>query len=397
MRVELLQGNEACAEGALAAGADFFAGYPITPATEIAEVMARRLPERGGVFLQMEDEMACMAAVIGASLAGARAFTATSGPGFTLVQENLGFAIMAEVPCVVICVQRGGPSTGLPTLPAQGDVMQARWGTHGDHPAIAIAPSTVTEAFYFTAKAFDLAERFRMPVVVLSDATIGHLREKAVLPEAGEVRIRPRRKPAVPADLYVAYRPLEDGVPPMANFGEGYRHYISGTYHEETGKPNMANTEVASKLLERFHAKVDLGPDEFPPPEPYLLDDAEVGVISFGSAARSAREAVRMARGKGIKAGVLRLTTVWPFPDRAVARVAEQVKALVVAEMNMGQVLGEVIRAVSPVRRTGVLGASDEAVPGGDRLPVAHARQLGGAILSPQKILSAIEEVAARG
>lgn len=371
----MMQGNEACAEAAIAAGCRFFAGYPITPATEIAEIMAARLPQVGGTFIQMEDELGSMAAVVGASIGGLKAMTATSGPGFTLKQENIGFAIMAEVPCVVVDVQRGGPSTGLPTLPAQGDILQARWGTHGDHPAIALCPASVRETYDLTIQAFNLAERLRTPVVILTDAVVGHIREKVILPDPSEIVIVERKRPKVGPKEYKPYEPEEDLVPPMVSFGEGYRYNITSNIHDRTGFPATTNHKVAIELVARLQMKVEKHRHLFPAAEQFMLDDADVAVVAFGSVARSARRAVLQAREKGIKAGLLRLVTIWPFPDAAVLEAAERARCLIVAEMNLGQVAGEVARAARNAPAD-----------------IISLAQVGGLLIAPGQILQKIEE-----
>ncbi len=340
----LVQGNAACALGALAAGCRFFAGYPITPSSEIAEQMARLLPDRGGVFIQMEDEIASLAAVIGASAAGAKAMTATSGPGFSLMQEHIGYAAMGEVPCVVVNVMRGGPSTGLPTAPSQGDVMQARWGTHGDHPAIVLAPASVREIFDLTVRSFNLAERFRTPVILTYDEVIGHVRERVELPD--RVEVVERAKPAMPPDEYVPYRSDGNGVPPLPAFGDGYRFHMTGLTHDERGYPTESR-EAAAALLERMHRKIDDHLDEIVEVERFLLDDADVCVFAYGIVAAAARDAVVEARARGVRAGLLRPLTLWPFPEEAVAEAAERCETLLVAEMNRGQLVREVERAAA--------------------------------------------------
>jgi 2-oxoglutarate ferredoxin oxidoreductase subunit alpha len=338
--VRIMSGNEACAEAAMAAGLRFFAGYPITPSSEIAEELARRLPREGGVFMQMEDEIAAMGAVIGASLAGSKSMTATSGPGFSLKQENIGFAAMAEVPCVVVNVQRGGPSTGLPTMPAQGDVMQARWGTHGDHPAVAVVPFSVAETFDLTVRAFNLAEAYRTPVVVLLDEIIGHVNEKVRLPEAVE-RVE-RRGPDAPPGLYRPYRHTDDGVPPMAAFGrDGYRFHVTGLAHDETGFPTNDPAEI-DRLNRRLARKIERHRGAIVEVAWHRCDDAEIAVFAYGSVARAARQAVDEARAKGIPAGLLRPRTLWPFPGEEVAALAGRVEAILVPEMNLGQMAHEV-------------------------------------------------------
>lgn len=340
----LVQGNEACALGAIAAGCRFFAGYPITPSSEIAEYMVRRLPGVGGVFVQMEDEIASLAAVIGASLAGSKAMTATSGPGFTLMQEHIGFAVLAEVPCVIVDVMRGGPSTGLPTAPSQGDVMQARWGTHGDHPMIALAPSSVKEVFDLTVRAFNLAERFRTPVIVIYDEVVGHTRENVVLPNS--VEVVNRITPEVGPEEFWPKKAGADGVPPLPAFGDGYRFHVTGLIHDERGFPTTDAAKAAA-LLDRIHRKISDHADEITEVETYMLDDAEVAIVAYGIVGRSAKEAARRAREAGLRVGVIRPVTLWPFPSTRVAELATRVNRLVVAEMNLGQIVGEVERAVA--------------------------------------------------
>lgn len=370
----LMQGNEAVAEGALAAGVRFFAGYPITPSTEVAEIMAQRLPMVGGRFIQMEDEIASIAAIIGASLAGVKSLTATSGPGFSLMQENIGFAAMAEVPCVIVNVQRSGPSTGMPTAPAQGDVMQARWGTHGDHPVIALSPSSVREAYDLAARSVNLAEKYRVPVVLLMDEVIGHLRERVVLPPPGEVEVVNRREPEVtPADYY-AYRADETGVPPMASFGTGYRYHVTGLAHDEKGAPSN-DPVMAEQLLLRLHDKLLRNLDDILVDDSRELDDAEVVVLAYGAAARPARQAVKEARKQNVKAGLYRPVTLWPFPTVRVEQLAGQAHTIIVPEMNLGQYRIEVERTVR------------------GRADVRGVNRVNGELLSPGEILQAILEV----
>jgi 2-oxoglutarate ferredoxin oxidoreductase subunit alpha len=341
---QLVQGNEACAMGALAAGCRFYGGYPITPSSEIAEQMVRLLPGVGGVFVQMEDEIASLAAVIGASLAGSKAMTATSGPGFSLMQEHIGFAAMAEVPCVVVDVMRGGPSTGLPTSPSQGDVMQARWGTHGDHPAIVLAPSSVGEVFELTVRAFNLAERFRTPVIVIYDEVIGHTRESVVLPES--VEVEDRLQPSCDPGAFWPKSAPANGVPPLPAFGDGYRFHVTGLTHDERGFPTT-DSEQAEALINRIHRKVEVHTEEITEVETFMLDDADIAIFAYGIVGRSAREAVLRARAAGIKAALVRPITLWPFPYAKVKEVAKHVDTMVVAEMNLGQLIGEVERAVA--------------------------------------------------
>lgn len=340
-----LQGDVACAEGAIAAGCRFFAGYPITPATEIAERMARRLPEVGGVYIQMEDELASMAAVIGASYTGKKSMTATSGPGFSLMLENIGLAFMTETPCVIVNVMRGGPSTGQPTKPSQQDVMQAKWGSHGDYEIIALTPSSVQELFDLTIEAFNLSETYRTPVVVLTDEIVGHMRERVTIPDANAIKTVNRKKPQVPPGKYAPFRPDEDLIPPMACFGEGYRFYVTGLTHGETGRPKTSSIEVQQKLVQRLCDKIRKNADKIVKTEEKMLEDAEVAVVAYGITSRSALSAVRKAREMGIKAGLLRLVTLWPFPEKQVSQVAKKVDAIVVLEMNYGQIVREVERA----------------------------------------------------
>ncbi|MBO8169276.1 MAG: 2-oxoacid:acceptor oxidoreductase subunit alpha [Thermoanaerobacteraceae bacterium] len=342
----LMQGNEACAEGALAAGARFFAGYPITPSTEIAEILAEKLPQVGGKFIQMEDEIGGMAAVIGASLAGLKSLTATSGPGFSLKQENIGFAAMAEIPCVIVNVQRGGPSTGVPTAPAQGDVMQARWGTHGDHPVIALAPVSVKETYELTIKAFNFAEKFRVPVILLLDEIIGHMRERVQLPSPSEIEVIDRKKPTVGPDKYYPYQDDGTGVPPMANFGDGYRYHVTGLVHDETGFPSN-KPEMVKKVLDRLHNKLAKHAHEIIMVEESNLEDAEIMIFAYGSVARSANRAIRNLREQGVKVGLFRPKTIWPFPGEQLRKHLDNVKTIVVPELNMGQLVGEVERAAA--------------------------------------------------
>jgi len=340
-----MNGDVACAEGALAAGCRFFAGYPITPATEIAEHLSLRMPEIGGIYIQMEDEIASMAAIIGASYSGLKAMTATSGPGFSLMQENIGLAVMTEAPCVVVDVMRGGPSTGQPTMPGQQDVMQAKWGSHGDYGIIALTPSSVQEMFDLTVEAFNLSETYRVPTLLMADEIVGHMWEKVVIPSADKIRTVNRKKASVPREEYKPFMPDDDLVPPMACFGEGYRFHATGLTHDEHGFPKTSSTEVQQRLVRRLCEKIDKNADKIIRVEEVMLDDADVVVVAYGIVARAALSAVRKAREKGIKAGLLRLVTLWPFPEKQVARVAKQAKKIVVAEMNCGQLVREVERA----------------------------------------------------
>lgn len=370
----LLQGNEAVAEGALRAGCRFFAGYPITPATEISEVLSVRLPKVEGTFIQMEDEIASLGAVIGASLAGVKSMTATSGPGFSLMQENLGLAVIAEIPCVIVNVMRGGPSTGLPTFPAQGDVMQARWGTHGDHPMIVLSASTVRECYDMTIRAFNLSEKFRTPVILLIDEVIGHMREKMVLDEEEEIEIFNRVKPTMPPEWYIPYEDTPSGVSPMANFGEGYRYHVTGLTHDVRGFPTSRPDEIGP-FISRLHRKISSHFSEIQTAEFFQTDDAELTLIAYGCVARSAKRAAIEAREKGIRAGLLKLNTLWPFMRSAVERVLQTSKILIVPEMNMGQISREVKRVNRGVARVFTLNKVD------------------GTIITPMEILSLIQEI----
>jgi 2-oxoglutarate ferredoxin oxidoreductase subunit alpha len=369
----LLQGNEAVVEGALRAGCRFFAGYPITPATEISEMLSARLPQADGTFIQMEDEIASLGAVIGASLAGVKSMTATSGPGFSLMQENLGFAAIAEVPCVIVNVMRGGPSTGLPTQPSQSDVMQARWGTHGDHPIIALCASTVRECYDITIRAFNLSEKFRTPVIVLVDEVVAHMREKIVLSDDEEVEIVDRIKPTVPPEWYIPYEDNPRGVPAMANFGEGYRYHVTGLTHDIRGFPTMRPDEIGP-FIARLFRKISQHFSEIQRAELYQTDDAEIIVVAYGSVARSAKRAVREAREKGIKAGLFKLETIWPFPRAAIEKVLQGSKTVIIPEMNMGQISREVKRVNRGVARVLTLNKVD------------------GTIITPEEILARILE-----
>lgn len=340
----LIQGNEACAEGAIAAGLCFFAGYPITPSTEIAEALSEKLPALGRTFIQMEDEIASMAAIIGASIGGCKAMTATSGPGFSLMQENIGFACAAEIPCVVVNVQRMGPSTGQPTSPAQGDLMQARWGTHGDHPIIVLYPSSVNEAFNLTVKAFNLSEKYRTPVILLMDEVVAHMREKVEIPPAGSLEIFERVKPTCPPEEYFPFGDAENGVPPLANFGEGYRFHITGLLHDSMGFPTLRSDEILA-WYERVFRKINSNLDDILLYEDVMLGDAEYAIAACGISARSARAAVRKAREAGKKAGMVKLLTVTPFPEKHINEIASKVKEIIVPELNFGQLILDVQRA----------------------------------------------------
>ena len=373
-----MHGDHACAEGALAAGCRFFAGYPITPSTEIAERLSRRLPQVGGVFIQMEDELGSMAAIIGASAAGTRSMTATSGPGFSLMMENLGLAIMLEIPCVLVNIQRGSPSTGLPTLPGQSDVMQAKWGSHGDYGIVAYSPWSPQEVFDLTVHAFNIADRYRIPVILLGDEVVGHMVERVIIPPADQIPIWERKKPKTkPGKPFLPFQAQdEDLIPPIAHAGDGYRIHYTGLTHDEQGYPDMS-AEVHQNLVNRLVKKIHHNADHIIQTEDAFLEDARIVVISFGSTARSARRAVRDARALGIPAGFLRLISIWPFPQKLVLSLAEKVDAFIVAEMNLGQMTHEVERHVQQ--------------------PVTGVHHAGGRMMAPDPILDAIKEVANHG
>jgi 2-oxoglutarate ferredoxin oxidoreductase subunit alpha len=376
--VFLMQGNEACVQGALDAGMRFFAGYPITPSTELAELSAQKLPKLGGKFIQMEDEIASMAAIIGASLAGLKSMTATSGPGFSLKQENLGFACITEVPCVVVNVQRGGPSTGLPTSPAQGEVMQSRWGTHGDHPIIVISPSTVKEAYMFAIKAFNLSEKYRVPVILLMDEVVAHMRERIEIPDKASLEIVNRKKPSKDKEKYLPYEETEDLIPPMASFGEGYRYHVTGLTHDETGFPST-NPENAKKQINRLLNKIEMYRDDIVKYDEYETEDADIILVAYGSIARSAKSAVKEARDKGKKIGLFRPITIWPFPEERLKELGKKAEHVIVTEMNMGQLVLEVERIIKSDANVHLLGKAN------------------GEIITPEEILSKIGEVENNG
>jgi 2-oxoglutarate ferredoxin oxidoreductase subunit alpha len=336
-------------------------------------MLSARLPQVDGTFIQMEDEIASLGAVIGASLAGVKSMTATSGPGFSLMQENLGFAVIAEVPCVIVNVMRGGPSTGLPTQPSQSDVMQARWGTHGDHPAIALCASTVRECYDITIRAFNLSEKFRMPVIVLVDEVVAHMREKIVLSDTDPVEIVDRVKPTVPPEWYIPYEDNPRGVPAMANFGEGYRYHVTGLTHDVRGFPTMRPDEIGP-FVTRLFRKISQHFAEIQRAELFQTDDAEITVVAYGSVARSAKRAVREAREKGIKAGLFKLETIWPFPRAAIEKILQASKTVIVPEMNMGQISREVKRVNRGIAKL-----------------VTH-NKVDGTIITPEEILARILE-----
>lgn len=368
----LMQGNEACVEGALAAGMRLYAGYPITPSTEIAEFSAVRLPQVGGKFIQMEDEIASIACAIGGSVAGVKSMTATSGPGFSLKQENLGYACLAEIPLVVVDVQRAGPSTGLPTSPSQGDIMMARWGTHGDHPVIAIAPSSVSEAYNLAIRCFNLAEKYRTPVLFMMDEIIGHLREGIEIPDHVEVIDRPTVD--YPDAKRMPYQ-IKEGqlVPKMAAFGEGQRYNITGLIHDESGFPTNS-TEEAEKLVTRLMHKISDNYDDIVQVDQVNMDDAEVAIVCYGGTMRAAITAMEKARAKGIKCGIFRPITIWPFPERELLAASEKLKKVVVAEHNYGQIVLEVERIIKNNCKLGFVG------------------KVNGTVITPEEILAKVEE-----
>ena len=358
-RVLLLQGNAAVVEGAIAAGCKFFGGYPITPSTEVAELLAERLPQVGGKFIQMEDEIASMGACIGASLAGKKVMTATSGPGFSLKQELLGLACAAEIPVVVVNVQRVGPSTGQPTSPSQGDVMQARWGTHGDHWVIALAPTTVPECFTLTQRAYELSEKYRVPVIMLMDEVVGHMRERIDLPDSyDEVAQYNRNQPTCAPEDFLAYKADESLVPAMPAFGSGYRWHVTGLVHDETGFPKGTGAATVAQTDRQYHKLYD-HLDDIVEVEEYKLEDAEYAIIAFGGAARTCYDAIDTARAEGLKVGMLRCITVWPFPEKQVKALAAKVKGIMVHELNRGQYVTEVERVVAGVCPVALYGKYD--------------------------------------
>ncbi|MBN1626560.1 MAG: 2-oxoacid:acceptor oxidoreductase subunit alpha [Deltaproteobacteria bacterium] len=367
-------GDVACAEGALAAGCRFFAGYPITPATEIAEHMAERMPEVGGTFIQMEDEIAAIASVIGASCAGVKSMTATSGPGFSLMMENIGLAVSTETPCVIVDVQRAGPSTGLPTQGAQGDMMQVRWGAHGHNEIIALAPSSPQELFYQTITAFNLSEKYRLPAIIMTDEMVGHLSERVTIPEAKEIKIVSRARPKGRKDRFKPFEPEHNGVAPMAIAGEGYKIHVTGLTHDEKGYPVMT-VETQNEMMTRLVQKVRRNLDDIIMIEKYRLEDAEVAIVSYGVSGRTSLAAVDEAREQGIKAGLLRLVTIWPFPEDTIRKLSERVKAIVTVEINLGQIHLEVQRCA------------------GGKAPVFLVGHPGGTIIPPERVIETLRQI----
>jgi len=373
-RQQFAQGDVACAYGALLGGCTFFAGYPITPATEVAETIARLMPRIGGACVQMEDEIASLAAVIGAAWVGKKAMTATSGPGFSLMQENIGYACMSETPCVIVDVQRSGPSTGQPTEPAQGDMMQARWGSHGDYELIALAPASVQECVDLTREAFNLAERFRAPVLVMTDGEVGHMREKIVLPAADEIELHHRQQPSGEREDFVPFRATRGQVPEMADFGSGFHTYVTGLTHDERGLPTTDDAEAHAALVTRLCAKIADATAELTRVEIDTQEGAEVGIVSYGISSRSAAGAVKRLRAEGIPVSHLRLVGVYPFPDQAVRDFAEPLARLIVPEMNLGQICHTVREAVEGTAR------------------VERVSRIGGEIIPPPAIVQAVLE-----
>jgi len=370
LTIKLMQGNDAIGWGAIAAGCRFYAGYPITPSTEIAEILARELPKVGGKFIQMEDEIASMAAIIGASVGGLKSMTATSGPGFSLMQENIGYAAMAEIPCVVVDVQRLGPSTGQPTAASQGDVMQARWGTHGDHPIIALCPTSVRMAFDLTVRAFELSEKYRTPVILLTDEIIGHMREPVDLPDIKTIHI-PEFRVTKKEGEYIPYRNEPGDVPPMANFGVGYRYHITGLFHDPQGFSTQRLDEI-DPWLERVNTKLEKHMDDIALVEQDRVPGASLAILSYGASARTARHAMKLARARGLKVDLMTLLTIWPFPEAQVEALGERVERIIIPEMNLGQLAYEVERMAG-------------------RKKVRRVTRANGEMVTPQMILDAME------
>ncbi len=372
----LLQGNEAVALGALDAGLEFFGGYPITPSSEIAEILSQEMPKSGNKFIQMEDELSSMASIIGASLTGKKSMTATSGPGFSLMQENIGYGMMTEVPCVVVNVQRGGPSTGLPTKPSQGDLMQARWGTHGDHPSITLYPDSVQEAYELTIRAFNLAEKYRTPVFLFLDEMIGHMRESVHLPKKKDLEIINRINPTVPPEWYKHFKNNPKYISPLASYGQGYRFHVTGLTHDEKGFPTNKKEEIQAKM-DKLKKKITNNLDDLIQVEAFHMDDAEVAVFAAGLVARSAKEAVIRAREQNQKIGLVRPLTIWPFPDNEVERMLSSTQMTLIAEMNQGQLINEVKRVTYY----------------GEHAKYIKLQRYDGTLITPEDILQRISEV----
>ncbi|MBU1053026.1 MAG: 2-oxoacid:acceptor oxidoreductase subunit alpha [Proteobacteria bacterium] len=369
-----ITGDEACAEGALAAGCRFFGGYPITPATEVAERISERLPEVGGTFIQMEDEIAAMASILGASCAGVKSMTATSGPGFSLMMENIGLGIVTETPCVVVNVQRAGPSTGLPTMGAQADMMQAKWGSHGDYEIIALAPSSPQDIFYQTITAFNLSETFRLPVLIMTDEIVGHMSEKVIIPDAKDIHIVSRATPKGRKDNFKPFKPAPPyGIAPMPAAGDGYKVHFTGLTHDEKGYPVMT-VEAQAIMMDHLMNKIRNNLDKIIMTERYRLDDADIAIVSYGVSTRTSLAAVDEARKMGIKVGLLRLITVWPFPEDQVRQLANQVKGFVTVELNLGQIHYEVQRCA------------------GYKVPSYLVGHPGGSVISPDEVIKVLKE-----
>ena len=371
---QILTGSEACVEGAFAAGCRFYSGYPIQPAIEIMQCFLAKAPKVDATFVQMEDEISSLGAVIGASLTGAKSMTATSGPGFSLMQEHIGFACMAEVPCVIVNVMRGGPSTGLPTQPSQGDVMQSRWGTHGDHPIIVLAPSSVYEFFELTVEAFNLSERYRTPVIILVDEIVAHMREGVVLPVEGDIEIEERPRPSVPPEWYIPYGDPGTGVPPMSAFGDGYRYHVTGLYHDVRGYPTTRGDEV-EPLIQRLFSKISRDFDRLQWFDSFHTKNALITVIAYGCVARAAHQAVKEARGKGLEVGLIKLKVLWPFMRRTITKVLDNSRKVLVPEMNIGQISREVKRVNQ------------------GRCEVVTLNKVDGTPINPPEILKVLDEM----
>jgi len=369
-----MNGDMAAAEGALAAGCTFFAGYPITPATEVAERMAERLRDVGGLYIQMEDEIASMCAILGGSWGGRKSMSSTSGPGFSLMMENLGLGVMTETPCVLVNVQRGGPSTGLPTLVGQQDMMQARWGSHGDYELIALCPNSPQECFDLTIDAFNLSEQWRTPVLLMTDEVVGHMTERVTIPDASSIELTPRRLTKKSPEDYLPFEPGEDLVPEMVNFGNGYRLHVTGLTHDERGYPDVT-AEMQARVIPRLVDKIRKNANKIVRYEEDGLGDADVVVLCYGITSRVAQMAVEMGRQKGLKIGYIRLIVCWPFPEQLIRDLAPKVKGFVVPEINLGQMVLEVERLAA--------GTPTRLVP-----------NAGGEVHSPSIILEAIEEMA---
>jgi 2-oxoglutarate ferredoxin oxidoreductase subunit alpha len=368
-----ITGDVACAEGAIAAGCLFFGAYPITPATEVAEHMAERLPDIGGTFIQMEDEIAAIASILGAAWTGVKSMTATSGPGFSLMMENLGLAVCTETPCVIVNVQRTGPSTGLPTQTGQGDMMQARWGSHGDYELIALAPSSPQDCFYQTIRAFNLSEKYRVPVLIMADEIVGHMSEKVIIPEASTICLVDRPKPTGRKDRFKLYEPGPNGVAPMPAIGDGYNIHVTGLTHDERGYPAMT-VEAQEQMMTRIKGKIRNNLDDIIETESYRMEDAEIVIVSYGISVRTGLAAVDQARALGYKAGLLRLVTVWPFPEEMIREIATRVKGFITVEINLGQIHYEVERCTGGKAKAFLVGSA------------------GGKIIHPDKVIARIQE-----